>query len=352
MKIIHILNSNSFSGAENIAISIIENSKFKENSIYASPNGQIKEVLNQRHINFIPLKRVNIMEIRRIIKLVNPDVIHAHDFTTSVISAFATNKVPILSHLHNNPPWIKRLNLYTLVYLLASFRIKKIICVSESVINEYVFSRVIRNKTSIVSNPINRELILNEAKDENENSKLDIIFIGRLTEQKDPINFINVVRKVKDSIPDLKVGMLGEGELKVECERYIEKLGLQNEIKLYGFVNNPYKYLSNSKVLCITSKWEGFGLVAIEAMTLGVPVVAKPVGGLKQIVDESCGRLTMNMDLFEKEVISLLTNDKYYRIKSNSAIKKSNSFINSSVYANTLDQIYLSLIENIKKENR
>lgn len=350
MKILHILNSTSFSGAENIALTIIANSKFKENSLYASPNGKIKEVLEKRNVEFLPLKKVSLMEIKRMIKLVNPDIIHAHDFTTSVISSFATSKVPILSHLHNNPPWIKRLNLYTLVYLLASFRIKKIICVSESVIKEYVFSRIIRNKTSIVSNPINRELILNEAKYENENCILDIIFIGRFTEQKDPISFINVVRKVKDSIPDLKVGMLGEGDLKSECERYIEKLGLQNDIKLYGFVNNPYKYLSNSKVLCMTSKWEGFGLVAIEAMTLGVPVVAKPVGGLIQIVDKSCGMLTMDMDVFEQEVINLLTNDEYYKIKSNEAIKRTKTFSNSSEYANTIDQIYLSLFENVNKE--
>lgn len=53
-----------------------------------------------------------------------------------------------------------------------------------------------------------------------------------------------------------------------------------------GFRKNPYKILKNSQVMIMTSRWEGLGMCALEAMALGVPVVSTPTGGLCEIIED------------------------------------------------------------------
>ncbi|GAF23683.1 hypothetical protein JCM19047_3522 [Bacillus sp. JCM 19047] len=59
--------------------------------------------------------------------------------------------------------------------------------------------------------------------------------------------------------------MIGDGDLRNECENEIKQLKLANNIDLLGFLENPYCIIKNSKMMILTSKWEGFGLVAVEA---------------------------------------------------------------------------------------
>ena len=68
MKILHILNSNKFSGAENVAITIINNMKNDNEIIYVSPEGQIREHLQENNIDYEPVRKVCIKEIKRVIK--------------------------------------------------------------------------------------------------------------------------------------------------------------------------------------------------------------------------------------------------------------------------------------------
>ena len=64
------------------------------------------------------------------------------------------------------------------------------------------------------------------------------------------------------------------------------KLGVQNQINLVGWSERIERYLHNADVLLIPSLWEGFGLVAVEGMSTGLPVVASNVDGLREVLDE------------------------------------------------------------------
>ena len=81
--------------------------------------------------------------------------------------------------------------------------------------------------------------------------------------------------------------MVGTGSLEKECQKLIEEYQLETNVQMVGFQKNPYVYMLQSKISIIPSKWEGFGLVALEAMAFGCPVVAANVGGLKEIVAET-----------------------------------------------------------------
>ena len=85
MKVIHVLNSNRYSGAENVAITIIKELNNEMDCLYACPRGPIEEILKKENIKYIPIKKLSIREINKVIKEYNPDIIHAHDFRASII---------------------------------------------------------------------------------------------------------------------------------------------------------------------------------------------------------------------------------------------------------------------------
>ena len=103
--------------------------------------------------------------------------------------------------------------------------------------------------------------------------KYDICCVGRLTEAKNPIRWLNIINEVKKQNNSIKCIWVGDGELRDEFVAKINELGLQESVKLAGFQKNPYKYLASSKVYLQTSVWEGFGLSVFEALALGIPAV-------------------------------------------------------------------------------
>lgn len=341
VKILHVLNSGSFSGAENVVINIINNMRDEFDFVYCSAQGNIKDVLKKQNIDYMPFSKMSVSNIKRIVKTVNPDIIHAHDFTASIIAAFASCGKPVISHIHNNPPWIKKYCLYSFAYRTACFNFKKILGVSSSVFDEYVFGKQIKCKSKVIGNPIDIEAIRKKAGAADAADKFDVVFLGRLTEQKDPLKFLNIIAKLKKNKTDVKAVMIGDGELRRAVEEKIDSLNLKNNVVLAGFLDNPYGILENSKILCMPSRWEGFGLAAIEALALGVPVAASGVGGIVDIVDSSCGLLCNTDDNFIFEIEKLLNDDKYYEKKHLGSKIQAERLNNIKEYVNTLEDIYL-----------
>lgn len=338
-RVIHVLNTNMFSGAENVAITIINETKKDYDITYISKDGPIRKYLDENSIRFEPIKKTSYTEIKKVIKKCRPDIIHAHDFTTSVICAFATKRGKIISHIHNNAPWIKKVCIKSIIYIISSIKFSKILLVSDSIINEYIFGKFIKNKSVIIGNPIDTEKIIKKSKEYETSEEFDLIYLGRLSLEKNPIRFIEVVKEVSLNTP-IKAVIVGDGLLYNKCVEKIKKEKLENTIVMKGFIKNPYPVLANSKVLCITSNWEGYGLAAVEALTLGKPVVATNVGGLVNIIDESYGKIIINNSEAAEEIIKLLKNAEYYNVKSNGALNYSKKMNNKSAYIKIIYDIY------------
>lgn len=100
-----------------------------------------------------------------------------------------------------------------------------------------------------------------------------ILAIGRLVEQKDFATFLRAIHRVHQA-QDVRAIILGEGPLRADLERLMESLGLENVVALPGFVSNPHRYTARAAVFVLSSRWEGFGNVIVEALAVGTPVVA------------------------------------------------------------------------------
>lgn len=347
-KIMHLFLSNIYSGAENVAITIIEQLKDKYDFTYVCRSGPIINILKEKNINYIILNKMSVWEIKNVIKNNKPDLVHAHGFTTSVRYAFTNCRVPYISHLHNNKPWLKSMNIKSYLYLLAAKKAKKILTVSESIKNEYVFSKKVDNKFYNIGNPVSMNKVLDKVNSEKKSNQYDICCVARLTEQKNPEKFLRIISNLKKMIPEIKAVWVGDGDMKDLIINKVNKLGLNKNIEFIGFKKNPYKYMYNSKLFVLTSDWEGYGLVAFEAIALGIPCVVSNVGGLPNIVDSTCGKLCNDDKDFIDEIINLLQNHEEYAKRCKGAIQKAKVLENLKEYVEKIDDVYQ---ENIKKEN-
>jgi len=342
MRVLHVLKSNSFSGAENVAITICKNMQ-KNVCAYTSPEGKIQETLQEHNVIYYPMKKFCLMELKRIVTEFTPDIIHAHDFSASVLASIVgDNKTAIISHLHNNVPWIKKWNIRSLAYSLALRKINSVILVSESIKREAIFAPQLNEKCKILENPIDKETIKKRA-EEQVNEKFDVLFVGRLATPKNPIKFINVIGQLVKKMPDLKAGMIGNGKLYEECMGRIENLHLEKNICMKGFCKNPYPYMKQAKVVLVTSDWEGFGIVTREAFVLRTPVLLTDVGGMHELVLDYPEIGCDTEDEFVCKTKEILSESSEWKIVYDKIYKDQENRDNLSEYLKVLEGIYLEV---------
>lgn len=340
-RVLHFLKTGEYSGAENVAITIIEElKKYGIEGIYVSIDGPICDILKEKKIAHAMIDDNTVRSYQKVIDEYEPDIIHAHDFGTSFLIAKCKSNAIKISHLHNNPLWLKRVNLKSVAYLLAVNKFDTVVAVSESVFNEYVFNSRIKIKKQIVGNPVNSSKVIEMAQTAKCVEESDIMFLGRFSAPKNPKRFIDIIELVKKQNQSVKALMIGKGELEEECKNLIIDRGLADCICLKGFQKNPYGLLNSTKVLCMPSEWEGYGLAAVEAFSLGVPVIAAPVGGLKDLVTEKSGKLCTTNDQFADEILRLLNNPDYYQEKSYAARERGKELNNLDSYMRTIFEIY------------
>lgn len=102
-------------------------------------------------------------------------------------------------------------------------------------------------------------------------NKKVIINIGRLTAQKGQWILLEAFSKIQD---DYNMIILGVGEKEQELKKLAEKLNIADRVFFIGFQRNPFKFLKNSHIFVLSSLFEGFGNVIVEAMRCGLPIIS------------------------------------------------------------------------------
>ena len=110
-----------------------------------------------------------------------------------------------------------------------------------------------------------------------------MLAIGRLIEQKDHETLAARVRPRARAAPDARLAILGWGPLEEQTRALAHELGLGEAVVLPGRVE-PRDWLERADVFAHTSRWEGFGIVLLEAMLAGLPIVATRVSAVPEIV--------------------------------------------------------------------
>jgi glycosyltransferase involved in cell wall biosynthesis/GT2 family glycosyltransferase len=115
------------------------------------------------------------------------------------------------------------------------------------------------------------------------------IFVGRLTDQKRPLSFLELVRSAQQMHPSVYFIMVGDGDVAGDCDRYIEKNGLGNILRI-SYHPRPPELMAICDGMIITSIYEGLPIAMLEALAVGIPVLATDVGDIRLVLEEyGCG---------------------------------------------------------------
>lgn len=346
IKIMHLLQSDRFSGAENVVCQIIDlfNDDSDINMVYVSPDGPIADSLKDRNIPFFGLKKLDYSNVRKATKIINPDIIHAHDVSAGVIATLvAPRKVKIISHMHVNNSNMSKINFKTIIYKMVAKRFEHIFWVSNSSYNSYIFRKSVEKKSSVLFNVMNKKTIIDRSESAELQESFDIIFIGRMQYQKNPDKLLNVFKILKDRYDaNFNAAVIGEGPLYEEICKKVEEFGLKKNVSMYGFVKNPMGLLKRAKVMILTSRFEGTPICALEAMALGVPIVSTPTDGMIDLIENGQNGYLYKENEEIAKSLNTLINDPILREKMSTITnEKFKVLMNLEEYKRKLKGVYI-----------
>jgi glycosyltransferase involved in cell wall biosynthesis len=155
-----------------------------------------------------------------------------------------------------------------------------IVAVSQGVAND--LAKVIKlphDQIKVIYNPVIAPDILEISQQPishpwfNQGEPPIILGVGRLIEQKDFPTLIRAFAQVREVRP-ARLMILGVGPERPHLNQLIKELELENDVAMLGFQENPYAYMARASVFALSSAWEGFGNVIVEALAVGTPVVS------------------------------------------------------------------------------
>lgn len=342
MKVMHVLNSRIYSGAEKVVCQIIHAFQGEVEMVYCSPESDIvRKMVEGQGVTYLPMKTMSVSELSRVIREQKPDLIHAHDMRAGFFSALCCGKIPLVSHIHNNAYDARGLSPKTVGYLLAGFRAKHIFWVSQSSFDGYAFHKLFAKKSSVLYNVIDTDEIYTKLSQDSNSYDYDLIYVGRLTYQKNPQRLLRLCARLKESKPDLKVAIVGTGELEEELKALCKELNLEDTVHFLGFQPNPIKMVAGSKAMILTSRWEGTPMCALEAMALGTPVVSTPSDGMKDLLtDGVSGYLTESDEQMAEDLLKIFTQPEHRKLLAENARKKFDSLNDGEAYKQAILTAY------------
>jgi glycosyltransferase involved in cell wall biosynthesis len=269
---------------------------------------------------------VVIIKLINLIKRGKYDLVHVHLFPADLFAAIATLFLPkrvVYVFSEHNVFNRRRSNvIFKLVDGFTYSRYKKIICVS-SLVQESLHKWIpnTRNKTVVIKNAIPvKELVQNKEK------IYSLLFVGRLEKAKGVDIFLRAVQIISENYKrDLRVAIVGGGNLEKETKSLAKDLRVAKMIEFLGVRNDVAELMKKSKVFILPSRWEGLPIVLLEAMANGIPVVSTPVGGIPELLKNGKDSILVEPDnpkALAEAILKLLQNENLRKNMINNAFEK------------------------------
>ena len=305
--------------------------------------------------SILSFKSKNKFLAHEMMKIISKDldknqIIEIHNRPYLVEEITRGNKFPVSLFFHNDPQTMKgsksireRENIL--------LKCAAIFCVSEFIKKKFL-DGINKNfqKVHVLYNGVDRKLKKFPKK------KKEILFVGRLISEKGVDLYVQTLKSIASTFPDWKFGLIGSfrlGEHKNTnsyAHRVIKNFkGIGSQARFYGFKNQEFveEKMKTASIIVIPSIWdEPFGLVAAEAMSNGISIIASKVGGMSEIIGDN-GVLIENINYqkLKKNLIELLKNTllrESYQKKAGENFKLSSALSSKKldVYRRTIFQNY------------
>lgn len=208
----------------------------------------------------------------------------------------------------------------------------QIICVSNTAKDSFNSLFGLKDKVRVCFNPIDRNEIIKKSEelvdDFSFSSKFKVVSVGRLVNEKGYNRLLSAHKVLIEQGFDYELIIIGEGPLRYAYEEFINENNLEDSVKLIGFKSNPHKYMRQCNLFICSSVVEGLSSVVIEALILGIPVIATDCGGMYDILgDNEYGKIVEDsvQGIYEG-LYKILTNTIEYEKYKQASISRGKFF--------------------------
>jgi glycosyltransferase involved in cell wall biosynthesis len=234
-----------------------------------------------------------LMAIKRTLAAQRVDLIHSYLHASNVYAYLAGRMLarPVILSLQSNKPRIGRFQNYALSW---AFRRADRVMVNSNAGREYLLNtvRVPLDKIALIKNCFPSEMLPTPPSDRTTNTKT-IGYTGRLDNTVKRIDLIlRALPLLFSEEPDAKCVLVGAGPDEQMLRSLTQKLGIADRVEFKGAVPDVFEVMREYSCLVLPSAFEGLPMVIIEALSLGIPVIATGVGDVKDLVlDNITGRI-------------------------------------------------------------
>ena len=316
-SVIHVITTISRGGAENqLKVLVREQIKsgYKVEIFYLKDNPELSnsfEALGAKvdHRLFGQNIFLQYLILRRVVKQ-HDGVVHAHLPRAELISTAATKGVGLIISRHNAEPFFPGAPRIASIFLsrYVERRSKIVIAISNAVSEFLLQSREIKNvgKLKVIYYGYDTDFI--ETKEKSPrliNTHFTVGTVARLVPQKDFPTLLKAFQSFLTKFPDSRLLVVGTGVLEKQLIKLSEQLGIHEQVTWYGKTNDVKSLIQQMDLFVLPSKYEGFGLVLLEAVQVGTPVSAARNSAIPEVLGTNSEGLftTGNSDeLFQKLV--------------------------------------------------
>lgn len=325
-KILYIITKSNWGGAQKAVYDLATHPKIFHNHkvVVASGNdGELLEKLGQKNIQTHSLDIKNNLNIfsslfdfyrlYKYIKKENPDIVHLHSSKIALMGSVAARLagVPLVIFTAHGWPHNEDRNIFirsVLRFLMIGtvFFSHRTIAVSESTVKTLGAPKFLKNKITVIYNGVVKKEIkrlpkLSSGVGQDKKIK-HVVSVGELNDNKNHASVIRVLLQIKN----VHYHIIGEGVGREKLEKLIEERNLTQRVTLYGHIENADKLLPQYDLFLLPSKTEALGYVVLEALQAGLPVVARKVGGVPEILK---GLPYAKLYTYDTDLIDILSQD-------------------------------------------
>jgi glycosyltransferase involved in cell wall biosynthesis len=172
-------------------------------------------------------------------------------------------------------------------------------------------------------------------------------FVGRMDDQKAPERLVAAARALLPDMPDLTFVMIGDGPKRAPLQAELQSAGLAGRMHWLGAVD-ARKFMPAMDMIALTSLYEGFAYVLIEALQIGLPIVSTPVGGTEETVETGVNGFIVSHERPKDlvDAIRLLANDPALRATMADASRQRAGRFTVPEMIGAMESLYRSVIRD------
>ncbi|MDY6822422.1 MAG: glycosyltransferase family 4 protein [Thermodesulfobacteriota bacterium] len=360
MNIVHVLSSFTFGGIERLIVDLAQvnherrDASFSVIIINHDYRPELVHSIRQLNVNLVLLDRppgnagtvpFYALRLRKAIKQLKPDILHVHNrlsffFTWLAAQGLSAKKIYTLHNTRLYNTGIRDL----MIKNLAVKQVDAFIAISHAVKNDFSDNEHFKRKTTIIYNGINLKKFKHAAAFRN--PPIRMVCVAKLAHaQKGQDLLIHAISRLKSDGFPIECLFVGEGVSRNLLQQLINDLALEDCVHLLGGSDDVPALLTASHIFVLPSRFEGLGIVIMEAMAAGLPIVASATDGIVELIEDGKTGLLFRpsdvQDLADK-IKKLINGGLLRKQLSHNALEKAEGYSIETMYARYLN-VYASV---------